>query len=149
MFSFIKFYYYPALYLKLFRTPRPLPSPVQPSASVMGGGRLSCPLLPTHKQVHLHGHSLLLSLLQQLCPASWVPHEPVRPSASAQHSSSLFASCPICPGCPIQALLSPLENPEFTQTHVHRVGDAIQPSHPLLSPFPPTSNPSQLQSLFQ
>ena len=36
--------------------------------------------------------------------------------------------------------------PEFTQTHVHRVGDAIQPSHPLLSPFPPAPNPSQHQS---
>ena len=39
--------------------------------------------------------------------------------------------------------------PEFTQTHVHRVGDAIQPSHPLSSPFPPAPNPSQHQSLFQ
>ena len=39
--------------------------------------------------------------------------------------------------------------PEFTQTHVHRVGDAIQPSHPLLSPSPPATNPSQHQSLFQ
>ena len=38
---------------------------------------------------------------------------------------------------------------EFTQTHVHRVGDAIQPSHPLLSPSPPAPNPSQHQSLFQ
>ena len=38
---------------------------------------------------------------------------------------------------------------EFTQTHVHRVGDAIQLSHPLSSPFPPASNPSQHQSLFQ
>ena len=35
--------------------------------------------------------------------------------------------------------------PEFTQTHVHRVGDAIQPSHPLLSPSPPALNPSQHQ----
>ena len=34
-------------------------------------------------------------------------------------------------------------------THVHRVGDAIQPSHPLSSPSPPAPNPSQLQSLFQ
>ena len=34
---------------------------------------------------------------------------------------------------------------EFTQAHVHRVGDAIQPSHPLLSPSPPTPNPSQHQ----
>ena len=38
---------------------------------------------------------------------------------------------------------------EFTQTHVHRVGDAIQPSHPLSSPSPPAPNPSQHQSLFQ
>ena len=38
---------------------------------------------------------------------------------------------------------------EFTQTHVHRIGDAIQPSHPLSSPSPPAPNPSQHQSLFQ
>ena len=37
---------------------------------------------------------------------------------------------------------------EFTQTHVHRVSDAIQPSHPLSSPSPPAPNPSQHQSLF-
>ena len=39
--------------------------------------------------------------------------------------------------------------PEFTQTHVHPVSDAIQPSHPLSSPSPPAPNPSQHQSLFQ
>ena len=39
--------------------------------------------------------------------------------------------------------------PELTQTHVHRIGHAIQPSHPLSSPFPPAPNPSQHQSLFQ
>ena len=39
--------------------------------------------------------------------------------------------------------------PEFTQTHVHRVSDAIQPSHPLSSPSPSAPNPSQHQSLFQ
>ena len=39
--------------------------------------------------------------------------------------------------------------PEITQTHVHRVRDAIQPSHPLSSPSPPAPNPSQHQSLFQ
>ena len=38
---------------------------------------------------------------------------------------------------------------EFTQKHVHRAGDAIQPSHPLLSPYPPVPNPSQHQCLFQ
>ena len=38
---------------------------------------------------------------------------------------------------------------EFTQTHVHQVGDAIQPSHPLSSPSPPALNLSQHQGLFQ
>ena len=38
---------------------------------------------------------------------------------------------------------------EFTQTLVHWVGDAIQPSHPLSSPSPPAPNPSQHQGLFQ
>ena len=41
------------------------------------------------------------------------------------------------PGLPVHHQL-----PEFTQTHVHRVGDAIQPSHPLWSPSPPAPNPS-------
>ena len=48
------------------------------------------------------------------------------------------------PGLPVHHQL-----PEFTQTHVHRVSDAIQPSHPLSSPSPPALNPSQHQSLFQ
>ena len=48
------------------------------------------------------------------------------------------------PGLPVHHQL-----PEFTQIHVHRVGDAIQPSHPLSSPFPPAPNPSQHHGLFQ
>ena len=48
------------------------------------------------------------------------------------------------PGLPVHHQL-----PEFTQTHVHWVGDAIQPSHLLLSPYPPAPNPSQHQGLFQ
>ena len=48
------------------------------------------------------------------------------------------------PGFPVHHQLL-----EFTQTHVHRVGDAIQPSHPLLSPSPPAFNPSQHQGVFQ
>ena len=47
------------------------------------------------------------------------------------------------PGFPVHHQLS-----EFTQTHVHRVSDAIQPSHPLLSPSPPAFNLSQHQGLF-
>ena len=41
------------------------------------------------------------------------------------------------------------ELPEFTQTQVHQVSDAIQPSHSLSSPSPPAPNPSQHQGLFQ
>ena len=48
------------------------------------------------------------------------------------------------PGLPIHHQL-----PEFTQIHVHQVGDAIQPSHPRSSPSPPAPNPSQHQGLFQ
>ena len=48
------------------------------------------------------------------------------------------------PGLPVHHQLL-----EFTQTHVHRVSDAIQPSHPLSSPSPPAPNPSQHQGLFQ
>ena len=71
--------------------------------------------------------------------------------ASVQFSS--FAQlCPtLCdpmnrstPGLPVHHQL-----PEFTHIHVHRVGDAIQPSHPLSSPSPPALNPSQHQGLFK
>ena len=48
------------------------------------------------------------------------------------------------PGLPVHHQL-----PEFIQTHVHQVSDAIQPSHPFLCPSPPAPNPSQQQSLFQ
>ena len=48
------------------------------------------------------------------------------------------------PGLPVQHQL-----PEFTETHVHQVSDAIQPSHPLSSPSPLAPNPSQHQSRFQ
>jgi len=66
--------------------------------------------------------------------------------------SSVTQSCPtLCDpmnrstaGLPVHHQL-----PEFTQTHVHRVSDDIQPSHPLSSPSPPAPNPSQHQSLFQ
>ena len=72
-------------------------------------------------------------------------------SFSSVQFSSVPQSCPtLCdpmnrstPGLPVHDQL-----PEFTQTHVHGVSDAIQPSHPLLSPSPPAPNPSQHQSLF-
>ena len=66
--------------------------------------------------------------------------------------SSVAQSCPtLCNPMNRSMLGLPvhLQLPEFTQAHVHRVSDAIQPSHPLSSPSPPAPNPSQRQSLFQ
>ena len=70
----------------------------------------------------------------------------------SSHFSSVAQSCPnLCnpmdcsmPGFPVHHQL-----PEFAQTHVHWVGGAIQPSHPLSSPSPPAFNLSQHQGLFQ
>ena len=102
------------------------------------------------------------ALLQGIFPDPVI--EPVSPGAPALQAdflqeaklhtqfSSVTQSCPtLCdpmnhstPGLPAHHQLL-----EFTQTHVHQVGDAIQPSHPLSSPSPPAPNPSQHQSLFQ
>ena len=69
-----------------------------------------------------------------------------RKGLSSVQFSSVAQSCPtLCdpmnrstPGLPVHHQL-----PEFTQTHVHRVSDAIQPSHPLSSPSRPAPNPCQ------
>ena len=66
--------------------------------------------------------------------------------------NSVTQSCPILydpMNCSTPGLLVHHRLPEFTQTHVHRVGDAIQPSHPLSSPSPPALNLSQHQGLFK
>ena len=72
-------------------------------------------------------------------------------SSSVQFSSVAQSCSTLCdpmecstPGLPVHHQL-----PESTQTHVHWVGDAIQPSHPLSSPSPPALNLSQHQGLFQ
>ena len=78
------------------------------------------------KQNVVYPYSRIFSLVTQSCPTLCDP---------MNHST---------PGLPVHHQL-----PEFTQTHVHRVGDTIQPSHPLLSPSPPAPNPSQHQGLFQ
>ena len=78
--------------------------------------------------------------------------KPERKTPILYQIRSVAQSCPtLCdpmnrsmPGLPIHHQL-----PEFTQTHVHWVSDAIQPSHPLSSPSRPAPNPSQHQSLFQ
>ena len=100
----------------------------------------------------LYPHQVPLELAREIaepsncspCRIWWIP-------LSVQFSS-VTQSCPtLCdpmnrstPGLPVHHKL-----PEFTQTHVHRVSDAIQPSHPLSSPSPPAPNPSQHQGLFQ
>ena len=66
------------------------------------------------------------SSVSQSCPTPWNPMNLSTPGISVHH-----------------------QLPESTQTHVHWVGDAIQPSHPLLSPAPPAFNVSQHQGLFK
>ena len=81
----------------------------------------------------------------------WASCFPTFPPADDKESvqfSSVAQSCPtLCnpmnhstPGLPVHHQL-----PEFTQTHVHRVSDAIQPSHPLSSPSPPAPNPPSIR----
>ena len=80
------------------------------------------------------------------------PRQPERRDVAPIQFSSVAQSCPtLCdsmdcsmPGFPIHHQL-----PELAQIDVHQVGDAIQPSHPLLSPSPPTCSLSQHQGLFQ
>ena len=69
--------------------------------------------------------------------------------SSVQFSRSVVSNS--LPPCESQHARPPCPSPtpRVHSTHVHRVGDAIQPSHPLSSPFPPAPNPSQHQSLFQ
>ena len=88
---------------------------------------------------------------QKACSRDRIKHSGQTLAKEIQFSS-VAQSCPtLCytmnrstSGLPVHYQL-----PEFTQTHVHRVSDAIQPSHPLSSPSPPAPNPSQHQSLFQ
>ena len=96
--------------------------PCQCKLCCMSGHHLCC-YYCAEKQFLLHSW-VHFSWVAQLCPTLWDP-----------------MNCST-PGLPVCHQL-----PEFTQTHVHRVGDTIQPSYPLSSPSPPASNPSQHQSL--
>ena len=73
-------------------------------------------------------------------------------SLSTVQFNSVTQLCPtLCNpmDCSIPGLPVHHQVPEFAQTHVHRVGDAIQPSHPLSSPSPPPFSLAQHQGLFQ
>ena len=94
----------------------------------------SCPTFSNPMDCSLPGSSihgifqarvLEWGAIAQLCPTPCNPMDCSTPSFPVLHSL-----------------------PDFAQTHVHRIGDAIQPSHPLLFPFPPALNLSQHQGLF-
>ena len=106
----------------------PLNPPQQPFSSQMWRGSSSQELDQKVPQVYSHP-----------VPA-WSPH------LSSVQSFSRVCDPMDCsmPGLPVHHQL-----PEFAQTHVHRVGDAMQPSHPLSSPSPPAFNLSQHQGLFK
>ena len=103
--------------------------------SLLQGFFLECPI---HQSSCLNG--LTFSLCQKQC------------SISSVQFSAVTQLCPtLCDpmNCSTSGLPVHHQLFEFTQTHAHRVSDAIQPSHPLSSPSPPTTNPSKHQGLFQ
>ena len=89
--------------------------------------------------------------LEEGANIAWeVPRRFSRGDYQSVHFSHSVVSVSLRPmDCSLSGLLVHHQLPEFTQTHVHRVGDAIQPSHPLSSPSPPAPNLSQHQGLFQ
>ena len=101
------------------------------------------------KQVYSLARSWSLSYVT--CPPQIKDISALGFLACSVQFSAITHSCPtLCdpmnrstPGLPVHHQL-----PEFTQTHVHRAGGAIQPSHALSSPSPPAPNPSQHQGLF-
>ena len=103
-------------------------------------------------KIVLRGHSSIsLSHCISLCYNLCLTQDSVQLSHTDQIRSVAQSCLTLCdpmnrstPGLPVHHQL-----PEFTQTHVHLVSDAIQPSHPLSSPSPLALNPSQHQNLFQ
>ena len=101
-------------------------------------------------------HPVIFAKRKQLCcegiPGDWAPLVKAEMSRASSKFSSVTQSCPtLCdpmncstPGLPVHHQL-----PESTQTHVHWVGDAIQPSHPPLSPSSPAVILSHHQGLFK
>ena len=98
-------------------------------------------LLPeeSHGWRSLEGYSPLSHKASDTTELSSTQPDPEHQFGSVQSLSRVQ----LFPGLPVHHSL-----PQFTQTHGHRVGDAIQPSHPLSSPSPPAPNPSQHEDLF-
>ena len=124
--------------------------------------RLHIPYLPPtyhHPGVSCRFHTHISCGLHDSCRASLTgiskPSAVVRtpPFASPEEVqfSSVTQLCPTLRPHGLQNARIPCPSlfPGVSQTHVHRVGDAIQPSHPVSSPSPPALSPSQHQNLFQ
>ena len=88
-------------------------------------------------------------------PALQADSLPTEPPVSPGESFQFSSVAQLCPtlrdpmDCSMPGFLVHHQLPEPAQTHVHHVGDAIQPSHPLLSPSSPAFSLSQCQGLFQ
>ena len=101
--------------------------------------------IPSTKQLDACKVMKILEAMLSFCWLLYCQFLCLQFSSVAQSCTTLCDPMnPSTPGLPVHHQL-----PEFTQTHVHQVRDAIQLSHPLLAPFPPALNPSQHQSLFQ
>ena len=116
----------------------------------------SLPLTPPEKPSLTAGWQFIIHLtvnqvLAKVIHLTW-KYICVDSSVSSVQFSSVAQSClTLCNpmDCSMRGLPVHHHLPEFTQTHSHRVRDAIQPSHPRSSPSPPAPNPSQHQSLCQ
>ena len=104
---------------------------------------------------HTHTHCICTTHTMHLTHTH-LTDEPHTNTTDTQHTSC--CCCSVTKSCPL--LCDPMDRStlglpvlhcllELVQVHVHQVGDAIQPSHPLSSPSPPAPNPSQHQTLFQ
>ena len=124
---------------------------------------MNCSLPDSWKNNQVGCHFLLQGIfptqglnLHLLCLLPWqvgcLPLSPLSLSFSSVRFSSVSQSClSLCDymDCSTPGLSVHHQPPKFTQTHVHWVGDAIQPSQPLSSPSSPTFNLSQHQGLFK
>ena len=109
----------------------------------------------THNpNIHTALFTIAKTWKQPKCPSTdkWVKMWETDIAIYIYQFSTVAQSCPtLCDHmkCSAPGVLVHHQLLEFTQTHVHWVGDATQPSHPLSSPSPPAPNPFQHQSLFQ
>ena len=131
----------------LFPSPGHLPDPgIEPASPALASGFLSTE--PSGKPQNIYNRNLSKEMWTEDINKGVVKKVIF---GRKPQTRSVAQSCPtLCdpmnrstPGLPVHHQL-----PEFTEIHVHRVSDAIQPSHPLSSPSPPAPNASQHHSLF-